>query len=245
MKLLRYILLALIFLPACLETDDAFIHEAIPDTSDPYWDWGSHRLLVYVNFGGGTLFYGDCGYPQKNITCIPQTGGAFPPHDSDEEYRSDVIELLRVLWSSYDVGFTTTRPSPTNHYVMAIVSPQTSFNDHRKENGKKTVGGVAHLDCGNKRLSDTAHVFSQYKNSPLNMAEIISHEVGHTIGLGHVLDEGSMMYGTGTKEDREFKDKCVQPSSGTCPSLAPEFCFDGLFINNHQELLQIVGPTLQ
>ncbi len=245
MKFLSYILLALIFLPACLETDDAFIHDVGISSGVGDEVLGSHRLLVYLNFNGGELFDGDCGNPQKNISCINHTEGDFAPHDSDDEYRSDVVELLRSLWIDYDVAFTRLRPPAHYDYVMIVISPQQSFNDYIMVKDGYVVGGVAPLDCHNKRLSDTAHVFTGKKvRNVLDMAEVISHETGHTLGLGHVTDQESMMYGLRTKQDREWKDICVIEIEYPCASLSPIWCPPG-FINHHRELLQIVGPSYQ
>ena len=234
----------LITLSACLDQDDAFIHDVgLPEVEDE--DLGSHRLLVYLNFEGGKLFIGDCGYPQKDISCISHTDGEYPPHDSDDEYRSDVVELLKSLWEDYDVAFTRNRPPEHYDYVMVVISPDQSFNNFRLSERLGAVGGVAPLDCGNQRLSDTAHVF-QGKNirNVLDMAEVISHETGHTIGFGHLSDKESIMYGFANKKDREWKDECLQVIEHPCPRLAPGYCPDG-FINPHQEMLRIVGPSYQ
>ena len=253
MKFLKFIIPAFAILFSACAEDIAVIHDIgslespespeLPEVEDE--ELGSHRLLVYVNFDGGELFYGDCGNPQENITCIKQTEGDFPPHDSDDEYRSDVINLLRSLWEEYDVAFTRLRPDDHYDYVMIVVSPQQYFNDERLSNGLGAIGGVAPVDCDNKRLSDTAHVFTGRRiRDELDMAEIISHEVGHTIGLGHVDPPDSIMFGNRSTKDREWRDECIEVTESFCIPLVPDACPDG-YINFHQELLSIIGPSFQ
>ena len=239
MKFLKYIIPAFFCIFSACAEDDALVHGV---GEEDIRKEGPNKLLVYVNFDGGKLFIGDCGYPQKDITCMSHTEGVFPPHDSDDEYRSDVINLLRAVWSDYDVAFTTLRPNPEYHYTMIVVSPQQSLNEYRLSKDKNAVGGVAPGDCFNRRLSDTAHVFSKEKNrNVLDMTEVISHETGHTIGLTHVLDKESIMYSPGTNKIREWKDECVELTDSQCPPIS-DSCAEG-FTNHHEEMLLIIGPA--
>lgn len=208
------------------------------DDNSEDWVPKKRKLVIYLNFEGGTLTYGKCGKPQKDITCVKYADGDFEPWDGDEQQQDELVEEVSLMWEKFDAEVTKERPSRGN-YVMVVMSKRSKYKEERKERGAVEAVGVGPLDCGNKYLSDTVHVMSDSKRDLIQTAETISHEVGHSLGLQHIIGELQVM---NAPSSSEFFDACFEVSKKECKKIVWDFCPEG-WINQHMELMGLIGPA--
>jgi hypothetical protein len=163
----------------------------------------SSRKVIYLDFDGhtttgtswnasmGTSFYS----PAYDINGNP---GSF---NSEELSRIQQIwQRVAADYAPFDVDVTTQAP-PTDwliksgsadlNYGMRVVV--TSFGP-----SSSTLGGIARINSFNASTDTPCFV---YNKSLTGVAEAISHEVGHTLGLSHDgSSSGSYYYGHGSGE---------------------------------------------
>jgi MYXO-CTERM domain-containing protein len=141
------------------------------------------------------------------------------------------------------VVVTDVRPT-SGEYVMNMTGPLNY--------GDGSAGGVAFLDCGNRRPNDITFAFVG-QNSPYDasgIASIVGQEVGHAFGLEHVDDERDMLYPSisPSSPDRAFLDTCLDvlpnPTYGyVCADQHVQSCGVESEQNSYAELLEFLGQA--
>ncbi len=137
---------------------------------------------IYLNFVGGVITsqVWNGGAP---ITTLPFSV------DTDPAFSPDELNRIKSIWrnvaedfSAFDVDITTEKPlnPDLNHYTQLILTPSHQWYG-------TTSGGVAYV--GSFRWGNDTPAFaftSLLNNNTKYLAEVASHEVGHTMGLSHV-----------------------------------------------------------
>ena len=147
---------------------------------------------IYLDFDGhtttGTLWNADYG-----------TSIVTPAYDTDGDVSFSTAELESIwqMWQRvaedfipFDVNVTTALPS-TEQLINSGGSDtqwgvRVAIGGSDSDWYNELAGGVAYLDSFNWDVDTPTFVFSDdFGGSEKNIAEAISHEVGHTLGLEH------------------------------------------------------------
>ena len=108
--------------------------------------------------------------------------------------RLDIWDIWRRVsedFMPFNVNVTTKAPalsdliksgSSDTHWGVRVVIGGSDQDWYKPENG---AGGVAYLNSFNDSTDTPTYVFSEEFSSYANVAEAVSHEVGHTLGLEH------------------------------------------------------------
>jgi hypothetical protein len=157
----------------------------------------SGRAVVFLELSGATLSNG-ASNARANTSFIVPAGPpvAIPPFDEAPfglDRASAIAELaaeVRGDFAAFDVEVVTARP-PSGAYTMAVVggSPSALGLGAR-------VAGIAPVDVGNPNRRDVAFVFSAELATLKQVANCISHELGHTLGLRHLTPPDDLMHPT-------------------------------------------------
>jgi hypothetical protein len=147
---------------------------------------------IYLDFDGhttsGTLWNSQFTGGDPIVTSPFNFEGSSDTFTENELFRIQRIwERVAEDFLPFHVNVTTEEPplnalrrinsSDTQWGIRVVIGPGTWFG---------AVGGVAYLNSFNWSSDTPTFVFSNYLgNSEKNIAEAISHEVGHTLGLNH------------------------------------------------------------
>ncbi|MFM8364805.1 MAG: M12 family metallo-peptidase, partial [Verrucomicrobiota bacterium] len=164
--------------------------------------------VIYLDFNGhavtGTAW--NTNRP-ATLQCVAYDLDADPTTFSDYE-QSQIIEIWERVAEDYrpfDVNVTTVEPlsfGPT--VARALITRNTTSSG--QQNPSPTAGGVAYLGVFGQSNYHTLYspAFAYHNrvgNTAANIAEVISHEVGHNFGLNHDGGSGGEYYtGHGTGE---------------------------------------------
>ncbi|MHB8876962.1 MAG: hypothetical protein ACYC8T_24970 [Myxococcaceae bacterium] len=154
------------------------------------------RGLVYLNFGGQTLRYGDSSSRQNTSWLLPQGSTATLPAldpqvigGSRAQVVAGVLANVRADYAAYDVVFTTDRPS--GDYTMVVIGGTPDLIGR-----PATLAGLSPFDQGNPNPNDVALVFSDLLPTVRQLSNCITHEVGHAFGLDHLEPGNDLMFPT-------------------------------------------------
>ena len=148
--------------------------------------------VLYLNFEGevvtGTHWNQWVG--RSSIPALPFST------DSDYSTYSEAEQLIifrvwqRVAedFSAFNINVTTERPEVfTPQTAVALITRNTDSNGD--PNPSSTAGGVAYVNVFGSSLYDTfrpAWIYhNRVSNREGNIAEVVSHEIGHNLGLTH------------------------------------------------------------
>ena len=110
-------------------------------------------------------------------------------NDADPAFSSAELQIIKEIWlrvaedyAPFDVDITTEDISDStllaNKGMRAVITQTSSWYG--------SAGGVAYLESIDWSLNIPCFIFSSLlSNSPKNVAEATSHELGHTLGLYH------------------------------------------------------------
>ncbi len=166
-------------------------------------------LLIYLDFDGATVrkglpnatFYSSPIIRSSTVTCAPAR--------LSEEQIQEIVQLVKDDFSPFNIEVTTSEAvynkyTPENRQLCIITrsNPSSVANVNQF-----TLGVATNYGPGIRSSYDPSFVFSSNLGSNLKIiAEVISHEVAHTIGLSHqglfneacdLLQEYNPGYGTG------------------------------------------------
>ena len=188
-----------------LDGDEVEVPDAFASTEQELGTSG--RAIVYLALDGLTVSNG-ASNARINTSFIVPAGPAvqLPAFDAAAfgESREGAIATLlaevRADFSPYDVDVVTERPA-SGPYTMAVVGGSPALFGLGAR-----VAGIAPVDVGNGNRRDVAFVFSAEIATLKQVANCISHEVGHTFGLRHLTPQDDLMHPT------------LQPGIGTWQS---------------------------
>lgn len=157
----------------------------------------SGRGVVFLALDGVTVSNG-ASNARANTSFIVPAGGAvaIPPFDEapfGADRQTAIAELVghvRADFASYDVEVVTERPVG-GAYTMAVVGGSPALLGMGAR-----IAGVAPVDVGNPNRRDVAFVFSAELSTLKQVANCISHELGHTFGLRHLAPQDDLMHPT-------------------------------------------------
>lgn len=162
---------------------------------------GSPNVL-YLNFSGETVS-GTVWNTSLGRTSIPAV--AFST-DSDYSTYSDSEQLaIRRIWqrvsedyAPFDIDVTTERPATLgNRVAHALITRNTDADG--QPNPSSSAGGVAYVGVfGSSSYSNYQPAwiyFNNLANGESYIAEAVSHEIGHNMGLSHDGTSTSGYYG--------------------------------------------------
>jgi MYXO-CTERM domain-containing protein len=160
---------------------------------------------VYLNYTGGVLNTG-AENSAENLSNIARSGHMFPVYAGGEERAIAAAQAVANDFADWAVRVVyLERPPKVLPYTMVMIGG--SYNDTTAG----PSGGVAPLDCEDFGQRNVCYAFQN--NSPATtQANVISQEIGHTLGLGHTTAADSVMafgYDTTNPGDLGFHDGCV------------------------------------
>lgn len=160
---------------------------------------------VYLNFTGAVLMTGGEN-SAENLSGIAISGHQFPVYGGGEERAIAAAQAVANDFADWAVRVVyLERPPKVLPYTMVMIGG--SYNDTTSG----PAGGVAPLDCEDFGQRNVCYAFQN--NSPATtQANVISQEIGHTLGLGHTTAADSVMafgYDTTNPGDLGFHDGCV------------------------------------
>jgi MYXO-CTERM domain-containing protein len=160
---------------------------------------------VYLNYTGGVLNTG-AENSAENLSNIARSGHMFPVYAGGEERAIAAAQAVANDFEDWAVRVVyLERPPKVLPYTMVMIGGSWS------DTTAGPSGGVAPLDCEDFGQRNVCYAFQN--NSPATtQANVISQEIGHTLGLGHTTAADSVMafgYDTTNPGDLGFHDGCV------------------------------------
>jgi hypothetical protein len=171
----------------------AFPNEFDPATTDAFklHSRPTSTKKIVLDFTGHTL---RAGTSWSNLNNFGSTAAIITPPwslDSDPAFSATELRAIVSIWrnvaedySNWDVDVTTEEPPGTDDQADAsLVGVGTRVAIGQNNGWFDPSGGVAFVNgFGKSSTGPVAYVFNP---SPLGVARAVSHEVGHTVGLGH------------------------------------------------------------
>jgi len=210
---------------------------------------------VYLNFTGvpeGLTTGGENS--AENKSNIARSGHPYPAYGGGEERAVAVAQAVAADFEDWAVRVVyLERPPKVLPYTMVMIG------GHSSDTTAGPSGGVAPLDCEDFGQRNVCYAFQN--NSPATVqANVVSQEVGHTLGLGHTSASDSVMafgYATTQGGDLGFNDACsstiqVAGQSASCVGVNKCHCGVGDEQHDKQTLsttfipsgVDMVEPTL-
>lgn len=199
---------------------------------------------VYLNYLGGVLNTG-AENSAENLSNIAISGHQYPVYGGGEERAIAAAQAVAADFEDWAVRVVyLERPPKVLPYTMAMVG------GHYSDTTAGPSGGVAPLDCEDFGQRNVCYAFQN--NSPATQqANVISQEIGHTLGLGHVSASDSVMaagYANTQPGDLGFHDGCaptiqVQGQSAACVGVNKCHCGVGDEQDDKQTLSTTFAPA--
>lgn len=162
---------------------------------------------VYLNFLGapdGLMSGGENS--AENQSGIARTGHPYPVYGGGEERAVAVAQAVANDFEDWAVRVVyLERPPKVLPYTMVMVG------GHYSDTTAGPSGGVAPLDCEDFGQRNVCYAF-QNQAPTSTQANVVSQEIGHTLGLGHTEASDSVMafgYVTTQPGDLGFNDSCA------------------------------------
>jgi MYXO-CTERM domain-containing protein len=202
---------------------------------------------IFVNFGGTTLGFAAANQTDdatRNLTRMQELATTLVGYGGTEEQREAILQAVRADWAAYDVVVTDRRPSEPD-YVMTHVGP------NRPDDFESKILGIAQLDCDDatmRRDISFAFHYAGDGHDPTDVAQTISHEVGHGFGLEHIDNPAGIMFKARGEGDPGFLDQCVTILAAEnvehgCTEQRQQTCGAPNLQNSHRDLLALLGPA--
>ena len=174
------------------------------------------RHTIYLNFVGGVLYSGGEN-SAENMSNIARSGHMFPVYTGGETKAIAVAQAVAVDFEFVQARIVyLERPPKILPYTMVMIGG--SYTDTTAG----PSGGVAPLDCEDFGQRNVCYAF-QNTAPAINQANVVSQEIGHTMGLGHTEGTDRIMGAgyAGAFGDLVFGDECtptiqVQGQSAAC-----------------------------
>ena len=150
---------------------------------------------IYLNFVGANLT--GTGWDTRSWDGVSP---AFSLDSDTQNFSSLELAAIKEIfarvacdYAPFDVNITTKPPSSDQiartSISDTIYGTSCLFSNISRQTGYSSAGGVAYMGVFadvNNEFNKPALVFpNKLSNSPKNIAEAASHEIGHTLGLSH------------------------------------------------------------
>ncbi len=184
------------------------------------------RHTIFLNFNGGVLMSGGEN-SAENLSNIARSGHPYPVYTGGEDRAIAVAQAVAKDFEFVQARVVyLERPPKILPYTMAMVGG--SYTDTTSG----PAGGVAPLDCEDFGQRNVCYAF-QNTQPVIVQANVVSQEVGHTMGLGHTTGSDRIMgFGySGASGDLVFGDECtatiqVQNQGAACVGVNRCHCGD-------------------
>lgn len=147
--------------------------------------------IIYLDFNGHTVTGTAWNSSNPSYQCLPYDLDGDPTTFSDYE-QSQIIEVWERVaedFKAFDINVTTSEPASFGSTVArALITKNTDATG--ANNPSSTAGGVAYKNVFGTPSFHTGYspafaYFNKVGNTAPNIAEVVSHEVGHNLGLSH------------------------------------------------------------
>lgn len=177
----------------------------------------------------------------ENQSNIARTGHPYPVYGGGEERAIAVAQAVAADFEDWAVRVVyLERPPKVLPYTMVMVG------GHYSDTTAGPSGGVAPLDCEDFGQRNVCYAFQN--NSPaVSQANVVSQEIGHTLGLGHTEASDSVMaagYAPTQGGDLGFNDTCadtIQVSGQSAACVGVNKCHCGIGEAQHDK--RTLGTT--
>ncbi len=160
---------------------------------------GSYTL--FLDFDGATVYSrtGDFWLGSTSVTVPAYSLGSFGWAGREQESIAYITDFVVEDYAAYNVNVTTTEPTSGEYTTIYVGGGNSWFQPHTG------VIGVATYDIGNRDASnygfaftDELSIYQSYCGGSLQnfseyVANLITHEAGHTFGANHVDDPTATM----------------------------------------------------
>jgi len=174
---------------------------------------------VYLNFNGVPEgLYTGAENSAENRSNIARSGHPYPVYGGGEEKAIAAAQAVAADFEDWAVRVVyLERPPKVLPYTMVMVG------GHSSDTTAGPSGGVAPLDCEDFGQRNVCYAF-QNGAPATQQANVISQEIGHTLGLGHTSASDSVMaagYAMTQGGDLGFNETCaptiqVQGQAAAC-----------------------------
>ncbi len=177
---------------------------------------GCFGAQVFLHFEGPMMTVGTEDDARTNTTALMEYGGRMAPFGGGPEMRDGLLDSVRVRFEDLSVWITDVRPTEGN-YTMVVL-------------GDNLLGDnveITPFDCDDQNANSVVFA-GVWANDPLTRNEqalVVSHGIGHSFGLAHVLPSDSIMAASiDEPETSRFRDECLDLANAPVCEAHTEWC---------------------